>query len=742
MTSDDAAVVTGSITNNGTSNSTLTVEPQSVSVTSDATITVKATDPGGLFATLTFVATVEHIVIVPPGPNAAPVVAVAIPNQRLKTSGADSTIMLSDHFTDPNGDDLTYSLSIANTDPAGRTTDVVATSINNTTKELTLSPGRDAGKVTVTMRATDTGDLYAEDEFVVTVVANKPPAVDDDIDDRALASGGATSTITLSDHFSDPDGDDDKLSYRVSSLNTTVATGSISGNGTSASALTVTPGTVTEESTATITVTARDPEGAETSESFEVTVQVANRPPVCAAVAEQSLTVEDDAIDLTVSCTDPDSHILTYTLLALPENAPADVTSSGSTVTISAVSVGTMTATLQASDGHGGTAEVAISITVTNIAPRKTGSMSNVSLPFDGTSELDVTGRFTDSESETLTYAASSFDDTKVGVSLPPNSSTLTLTAVAAGTATISVTATDPHRAVSPAQEFVVTVAPNQGPTRVGTIAARTLQENGDPEEILVAPFFSDPEGQNLTYAASSNATATATASITGSTLTVTPRAAGQATISVRASDTEQAESLPQDFVVTVCGTPAITETIPAQTILLGVDAEIALDDHFSNPNSGDLAYSTTRTGVLLTLGISEERVLTIEPEIVGSATVTVTADNGCDNSRAHSFDVTVRGAPAASGTIPMQTLKTGGSAKTLDVAPYFSEPDGDDITYSARLIYTGARFPDIVSVSMSESTLTMTPLSTSGSITVEVTATDTDGSATQSFTARVTGGS
>ena len=106
---------------------------------------------------------------------------------------------------------------------------------------------------------------------------------------------------------------------------------------------------------------------------------------------------------------------------------------------------------------------------------------------------------------------------------------------------------------------------------------------------------------------------------------------------------------------------------------------------------------------------------------------------------------MTVRSKPVANGTISNQKLTIGGSSKDLDVSSYFTDPDGDDdnsMTYSAQVVTTGERIPDYVSLSMSGSTLTMTPGTTSGSIDVEVTATDRDGSATQTFTVTVSGGS
>ena len=82
--------------------------------------------------------------------------------------------------------------------------------------------------------------------------------------------------------------------------------------------------------------------------------------------------------------------------------------------------------------------------------------------------------------------------------------------------------------------------------------------------------------------------------------------------------------------------------------------------------------------------------------------------------------DCTDNRSPRAVGSIPAQTLKRGGSAVTVNVAQYFTDPDGDSLTYSAR---SSAR--STVSVSVSGSDVTLTPVA-AGTATVTVTALDT----------------
>ncbi len=88
--------------------------------------------------------------------------------------------------------------------------------------------------------------------------------------------------------------------------------------------------------------------------------------------------------------------------------------------------------------------------------------------------------------------------------------------------------------------------------------------------------------------------------------------------------------------------------------------------------------------------------------------------------------------APMAVESIPVQTLTTGANARIVDVATYFMDPDNDQLTYSA---VSDRR--DIVEASMSDSMMTLTPVS-AGTTTVTVTASDGDADVTQTIATMV----
>ena len=77
----------------------------------------------------------------------------------------------------------------------------------------------------------------------------------------------------------------------------------------------------------------------------------------------------------------------------------------------------------------------------------------------------------------------------------------------------------------------------NQAPIAVGVLEPVTLTPEDVPVTVDVMPFFEDPDGDELTYAASTSRGGVATASMTGSSLSITPLGEGRVTVSVTARD-------------------------------------------------------------------------------------------------------------------------------------------------------------------------------------------------------------
>ena len=77
--------------------------------------------------------------------------------------------------------------------------------------------------------------------------------------------------------------------------------------------------------------------------------------------------------------------------------------------------------------------------------------------------------------------------------------------------------------------------------------------------------------------------------------------------------------------------------------------------------------------------------------------------------------------APVVADTIPAQTVEAGDAA-TVDMTPYFNDPDGDALTYMAVAVD-----PTVAVASVVEASVTVTAIA-KGETTITVTATDTEG--------------
>ena len=95
--------------------------------------------------------------------------------------------------------------------------------------------------------------------------------------------------------------------------------------------------------------------------------------------------------------------------------------------------------------------------------------------------------------------------------------------------------------------------AANRAPEAAGTLPGLAPGMADGARTVEVSGAFRDPDGDTLTYGASSSAPGVATVSVSGSTMTVTPLAAGETTVTVTATDAGgSGGTATQSFRVTV----------------------------------------------------------------------------------------------------------------------------------------------------------------------------------------------
>ena len=174
----------------------------------------------------------------------------------------------------------------------------------------------------------------------------------------------------------------------------------------------------------------------------------------------------------------------------------------------------------------------------------------------------DASAAFTEADGDAVTYDATSSNTDAATVSV--SGSMISIMAVAAGDSTVSVTASDKD-GTSDAVTFMVTVeAANSDPMAMGTIPAVMIMVD-ETSDVTLGDYFSDADGDPLMYTQMSSNSAVATAMIATDdsdpgaivhTLTITGHMAGDATITVTASDEMGGTDATQTIMVTVEAAP------------------------------------------------------------------------------------------------------------------------------------------------------------------------------------------
>ena len=436
---------------------------------------------------------------------------------------------------------------------------------------------------------------------------------------------------------------------------------------------------------------------------------------------------ESSTVDVSGFFQDPDGDALRYA--AETSNAGmATVAVAGSSLTIGGVTRGTATVTVTGTDPEGLAAQQRFTVAVMNQTPAAVGAIPALELAVGESEAVDLSGYFEDPEGDDLAYAAETSDPKVVGVRVVAGR--LTVTAVGRGTAVVTVTARDPD-GLSAQQTLAVSVA-NQAPSPVGHIPALELTI-GTPDALDLSRYFTDADGDTLSFSAASSNADVAGAAVDGDTLAVTAAGHGTAVVTITASDPEGL-SARQTLVVSVINrAPAPVDTIPALTLRAGNSVGVDVTRYFTDPDGDSLTYSPATSNADVAIVSQGRMYLTVAAVLKGTATITVTATDPYELAAQQTFTVTVPNrAPVRTDAIPDLTLMTQDSA-VIDLSLHFTDLDGDRLAYAAA-----AEDPAIASVAVDGSRLVVSPLEP-GETTITVTAADSEGAgAESSFTVSV----
>ena len=427
--------------------------------------------------------------------------------------------------------------------------------------------------------------------------AANPPRVRVRFKDHLLAVEGSSAAFGLSRHFSD----DQTLAFKAESSAADVLRASVAGE-----RLTLAP---VAAGRATVTVTGQDEDGYIVRQAFEVIVG--------AALPDRALAIGWDAeVDLSLYFSD--DRTLTFEAESSDANVVA-VSAAGRLLALAPAAAGRATVTVRAANADGSVVEQSFQIVVSEDGegaqrpPGVTAPLPGQSLVIGSNAVLDLSLHF--SEDQTLAFEVESSDGGVVRASVAENA--LTLVPVADGRAAVTVAARNADGYVV-TQTFQVTVS--------ALLPDRPLAIGWDGTLDLSA-YFSDDE---FAFAAQSSDADVVGASVAGRLLTLSPLAAGRATITLTARDADgNAVAHRFEVVVSADGEagrlpPRATAAAPDQPLAIGSDATLDLSLHFSDDQT--LAFEVTSSDADVVRVSVTGNVLTLAPVAEGHATVTVTA--------------------------------------------------------------------------------------------------------------------
>lgn len=515
-------------------------------VNGTTTLTLTATD-GEYQAECQYSFTVSEI-------NEAPELTSPIGMIKLDEGFGNYSINLDIVFSDPDGDDLTYTAVSA--DPG-----IVATTVNSS--ELIINEVT-SGNTTVTVTASD-GEFETEDESVVIIVASvsQPPW---EVNASEYLYSGQIDAVVLVNGVEVTNG-------VLTAFVGTDCRGTVEGSYFTPNGKTIFSLIVYSNSSSGDFLTFRyfDPVnqvvhviddvipftsdmvmgGATTPVVLNITSDN-NLPQVEQPVDDQEVdehfaTLELDLADV---FSDQDADVLSYSA-AIYDESLATLEVSGTTLTITEAGTGVSFIEVFASDGSLTVSDrFSFTVNEVNDEPVVESTMPDQLLSEGfAAANIDISGTFSDPDGDVLSYSSSSSDEAVVTVAI--SGSNLVITEVGIGSSTVSVCVDDGEFQLC--EELLVEVEKqNQAPQVMCPGDNDTIVVEGSGSVVLesICSLFTDPDGDVLTYSASSSDDGIATVDFTDCTLTISETGTGTATITFCASDGEYSKCC--DYSITI----------------------------------------------------------------------------------------------------------------------------------------------------------------------------------------------
>ena len=323
----------------------------------------------------------------------------------------------------------------------------------------------------------------------------------------------------------------------------------------------------------------------------------------------------------------------------------------------------------------------------TNTAPQITQEIGQNSREGDS---IQLPIQASDVDGDSLTFSASGLPD---GLSINSTSGLIsgTLASGSAGNYNAGVSVSDGQASDSTTIAWTVTAVATNQPPEITTLAEQSNQEGDTPNLSVVA---TDPDGDVLSYSASGLPGGLSIDSASGLISgTLSNSSAGTHRVTVTVGDGQASRNTSFDWVVSVVpvnNPPQITNpgnqnNQEGETISLIIQA--------SDPDEDSLSYSATGLPDGINIDTTTGKMTgTLTNGAVGSHSVTVSVFDG-RLSRDVSFSWVIT---AVSANQPPQLTAPGNQSNhpgdNINLNVQASDPDGDQLTYTASGLPSGLR--------------------------------------------------
>ena len=569
--------------------------------------------------------------------NQAPVinqaaVDAALPSNNEIALRDDIRLTLADLFTDPDGDELTFTEE--SSDPS-----IVNSSVS--ADDVLFLYADALGTATITVTATDTAGNMTSLDITLTVVEetsteNRAPVLNRSAFNAALPANNTMQQrnyheLDTTGLFTDPDGD--ALTVTVSSSNTNVLR--VSGDHGSSTTFLIARSIGSSD----LSVTATDTRDNATTETVSIRVVANesdgdNQPPVldrdafnAALPANNTIPVpEFFELELDTLFTDPNPNdrVAGYDVSSSDDTVLLVVLDQGNILTAFARSAGTAMMTIVARDTEG--AETTVTETITVVQPTANALVFGTqSLDRSAPLTLDVRDWLPDTDLRNATFNLRPVVRDASVLDARVDGSRITLSALSQGETFVKLTVTN-DAGYSAKTMFFVNVV-NAAPSLVTELAdQRTTRVSN--LTLDVSDAFQDADGEPIKLTARTLDDSIIESTLENGVLTINGLQVGETTVTLVAVDTNGA-STEASFKVTVENIgPSVSASVgPIQLQVGGEPYDLVFEDWFSDEDD-PLTYSASLDAVGVVEAVTSKTGASYTPLSKGAVNLTVTASD------------------------------------------------------------------------------------------------------------------